>query len=94
MDGDGARPSKLSRTSDAGSVALITVPSDAPAQRRSALSAPSMLLEKAHTHLVTGLAFSPDGRTLATSSKDKTICASSRRRRAPARSSFLPRPAT
>ena len=84
---DATRTSKRPRTANpegAEHSALVAVPaaaSDAPPPR-SSLPSPSLLLEGGHTALVLGLAFSHDGSTLATCSKDKTVCACATRARA------------
>jgi hypothetical protein len=71
------RPSKLARSSSASDSTAIVVsaPGEGKAATSSSLEAPSMLLEKGHTALILSLAFSFDGRNLATCSKDATICA-------------------
>ena len=73
---DDHRQLKRPRTLDgADQTALITLPSAGAESSSHSLASPTMLLEKAHTGLVLGLAFSPDGCTLATCSKDRTVCA-------------------
>ena len=71
------RPAK--RQARSAETALIALPDAPAAAPRSSLPSPTLVLEKGHTALILGLAFSPDGRTLATCSKDKTVgsCAAS-----------------